>query len=161
MFLTTGLWLAFVLEPDLQIYIIELSDPDSLRFRASTRNRQNDTNTLEMLIVHALLRMIKPRCRWLLVFACVCYQSEWIYLFFFDVLMFIRCFIESGPANTIPDCFSYRINFHSDGNIRGCLHNTASLLSELVLARWCDGNATNTVKTKSFIQVVAKKTCCL
>ena len=30
-----------------------------------------------------------------------------------------------GPVYTIPDYFSYRINSHSDGNIRGCLHYTA------------------------------------
>ena len=28
----------------------------------------------------------------------------------------------------------YRINFHSDGNIRGCLHYTAQLHSEFVLS---------------------------
>ena len=27
----------------------------------------------------------------------------------------------------MPDYFSYRINFHSDGKIRGCLHYTVSL----------------------------------
>ena len=38
-----------------------------------------------------------------------------------------------GPIYTIPDYFSYRIRFHSDGKIRGCLHYTASFRSELIL----------------------------
>ena len=43
--------------------------PDSLRFRASTRIRKNDTSTLEMLTVHALLRLMNLRCRWALALA--------------------------------------------------------------------------------------------
>ena len=37
--------------------------PDSLRFGESARFRENDTNTLEMLTVHARLRMMNPRSR--------------------------------------------------------------------------------------------------
>ena len=37
--------------------------PDSLRFQGPTHIRENDMNTLEMLTVHALLRMMKPWCR--------------------------------------------------------------------------------------------------
>ena len=33
----------------------------------------------------------------------------------------------------MPNYLSYRINFHSDGKIRGCLHYTASFRIELIL----------------------------
>ena len=41
-----------------------------LRFRASTRIRENDTNTLEMRTVQRAATTMMPQCRWLiLVFA--------------------------------------------------------------------------------------------
>ncbi len=36
--------------------------PDSLRFRASTRIRENDTNTPDLLTEHALSHVMNPRC---------------------------------------------------------------------------------------------------
>ncbi len=36
--------------------------PDSLRFRASTRFRENDTNTPDLLTEHALSHVMNPRC---------------------------------------------------------------------------------------------------
>ena len=39
-----------------------------------------------------------------------------------------------GPVYTIPNYFSYRINFHSDGKICACLHYTVSLGSEVILS---------------------------
>ena len=38
----------------------------------------------------------------------------------------------SGLVYTIPDYFLYSINFHSDGKIRGCLHYTVLLRSEVI-----------------------------
>ena len=40
---------------------------DSLRFRASTRIRENNTNTPDLLTEHALSHVMNPRCCWLVV----------------------------------------------------------------------------------------------
>ena len=37
---------------------------DSLRFRASTRIRENDTNTLDLPTEHALSHVMSPQCCW-------------------------------------------------------------------------------------------------
>ena len=37
-----------------------------------------------------------------------------------------------GPVYTIPDYFSYRINFYSEVKKQGCLHYAASLYCQLM-----------------------------
>ena len=39
---------------------------------------------------------------------------------------------DSGPVYTLPDYFSYRINFYSEVKKQGCLHYAASLCCQLM-----------------------------
>jgi hypothetical protein len=41
-------------------------------------------------------------------------------------------FIFFGPVYTIPEYFSYRINFYSEVKKQGCLHYAASLCCQLM-----------------------------
>ena len=47
---------------DSKVYASTCTYADSLRFRASTRIRENDTNTPDLLTEHALPHVMNPRC---------------------------------------------------------------------------------------------------